>query len=788
MEHLHSVLDKDTHFIIEPKTRAITHDNAENLLLTQYSHNSERYTFEIPRYIEGHDMSQCNAVYVHYINTDGNKIKGKTSIDRYEATDLHIDGEKVVFSWLVSVSATLHKGTTAFQVWYCCKEGDVITYAWNTSIFDAVTVGEGINAGETFADSYKDIIAQWQSGVLALLRAEMDSSIADTFNKYRAEFDGEIALVNKRIDNIVALPDGSTTADAELLDIRIGADGKEYDSAGAAVREQFGNISWELGEEISKSSVENDCYYIGEQPEKITYAGWNVVTFPVEENNSYIYQGLSNVGNTPVSVFMTGEGITNIFKQAAGRNVLDIPEGVTSVAFSVKAEEVDLLKFIKRKVLSAQKGVDMLSSIKEVKSATLVDFSELLEEGTILTNGADASDYRRLRFNKIVKEQFIVVCNAGYVIRQIAQYDKFSNKFINIEVVDNLTSYTSSGDYGIRLVLCKKNTEASITIDEKHNVFDALTSKITEKRYLPDVDYCNLKSLPNAKKKLGIINARIGGLIWNDTFVWRWAMNNDIVLSATAYKTIRIADGTEISGKNAEAVSNVASLTKLLSALVVTRYVTDLNETVTIIKSDIITEADKFVKEGDIATFETLLNSSLIQSDNNAANVFSRAVGYKIKPSASNDDDARAAFMQAMETIALEIGMINSHTFLSPAHGLCSTPTEMCKLIRHITLNDTVIMSIWGKQSYEMNVSGANARTWTISSTTNEAARALNPEFVGGKTGTGDAWCAYGWLWENAIDGEQYGSVLQNCSLAEGDKFTDARQIMNETYSIATLK
>ena len=71
-----------------------------------------------------------------------------------------------------------------------------------------------------------------------------------------------IATQTARIDQITNLPSGSTSGDAELIDIRVGADGITYTSAGSAVRANDSKL---------KDVVDFSLFNVIRKPSKINY-------------------------------------------------------------------------------------------------------------------------------------------------------------------------------------------------------------------------------------------------------------------------------------------------------------------------------------------------------------------------------------------------------------------------------------------------------------------------------------------------------------------------------------
>ena len=167
MQHTHPVYDLDPHFKIDPITRSITSESKKTILM-QNDHNSECFSFEIDRIVEGHDITLCNKVEIHYTNSDSTKQASNPGV--YEVDDMIIDPEnedRVVFTWLVSENATKYAGSLSFIVMFSCVENGVSVYRWNTAINNSVSIAKSMNNGDAIVEAFPDILAQWKNELFA---------------------------------------------------------------------------------------------------------------------------------------------------------------------------------------------------------------------------------------------------------------------------------------------------------------------------------------------------------------------------------------------------------------------------------------------------------------------------------------------------------------------------------------------------------------------------------------------------------------------------------------------
>lgn len=159
---------------------------------------------------------------------------------------------------------------------------------------------------------------------------------ADTINS------NAIAVEKARIDAFTHLSEGSTTGDAELMDIRAGGDGIEYPTAGDAVRGQYIELKsdidavnskpklyWNLGKHIADDGhISNNSttaitdIVTAQTGDKIVYTG------EIKDSNNVnliIYIALYSTAVAPNDTFVERQTLYN--------NTITIQSGVTGYRF-----------------------------------------------------------------------------------------------------------------------------------------------------------------------------------------------------------------------------------------------------------------------------------------------------------------------------------------------------------------------------------------------------------------------------------------------------------------------
>lgn len=240
--HPHEIVDTDPSFIIDPKTKKIT-AGSNNLTLAQRSKNSERLTFFIPeKTIEGHDMSACNYVRIHFQNIDAKT--GSIMPGIYKVTDLTVGDNFVQLSWLVDDDATLYAGALIFSIHFACiGEDGTVVYDLPTLTYSELLVGQTVWNSQTIANRYPDIILDFEKRIRALeaganLSPEQIQEAVNTYLDANPVTPGataaqaaQIQANTEAIAGIQAVPTAiSTVRDGQTITMTISLEGGSTDT------------------------------------------------------------------------------------------------------------------------------------------------------------------------------------------------------------------------------------------------------------------------------------------------------------------------------------------------------------------------------------------------------------------------------------------------------------------------------------------------------------------------------------------------------------------------------
>jgi D-alanyl-D-alanine endopeptidase (penicillin-binding protein 7) len=183
--------------------------------------------------------------------------------------------------------------------------------------------------------------------------------------------------------------------------------------------------------------------------------------------------------------------------------------------------------------------------------------------------------------------------------------------------------------------------------------------------------------------------------------------------------------GQVLWGENAEDKRSIASITKVMTAVVFLEDNPDLSQVATVERSDVYAASTTYLRANERVTLDNLLHLTLIASDNAAARALARL-----------SHGGTASFIERMNSKAVELGL-ESTSFTDPS-GLrsenVSSAIDLSKLITYAATDpqiSPIVAPIMRMAEYKVSTS---RRAFNIRNT-NRLVVDGDVEVMGGKTG-----------------------------------------------------
>lgn len=251
----------------------------------------------------------------------------------------------------------------------------------------------------------------------------------------------------------------------------------------------------------------------------------------------------------------------------------------------------------------------------------------------------------------------------------------------------------------------------------------------------------------------------------------------------TALRALTLApDGRTHFEKDADTIQATASTAKTVAAYTARQFF-ELDALITVTDADMFGGSSAQLQVGDVLTLEDALYGMMLPSGNDAATAVGRSIGAAILlDEAGRGGDGRARFAAEMVAQMSALGWVG-HGFVEPtgayAGNRCSA-RQMCELMHHIDATDPVLRDIMGTLTRTITITGPNARTIDLTHTINPDGAVKFPEFVAGKTGSGEiAGACVFILWDG--DDGCYATGLMNGGGIT--RYADLRALMDHAIA-----
>ena len=304
-----------------------------------------------------------------------------------------------------------------------------------------------IQKASNINDNAANPVTTYSSDKIETIKEDLNSQIKKKANE------SDLVIERKRIDSFTRLAEGSTTGDAELQDIRIGANGQTYNSAGEAVRSQLSHYNEFLGNIKEYKSKGKDL----------------LIDYNLYPESEYIFKLKSYTGDyfKNVSVFLYRSDETYVQLKIGGKGVFKlgdkiqfkVDENFSKIKFYVNQTQTETNKSLN--IYFGELG-DTIMQITENKNK----IEQLIQDYTNFIShvpGVNKNDDTKSEVGCYAEDKSYnassnyrhneITVNTGDTVRGIAAGDINYKAFVLLDSGKNIIGVTSkAGEYPVKRV------------------------------------------------------------------------------------------------------------------------------------------------------------------------------------------------------------------------------------------------------------------------------------------------------------------------------------------------